>query len=360
MFVPLDMVPLFLAMASGIILIIFTWGLAKFDYAYCQQTMGNGPKRRRFQNWSRVVDVLFLLLCIVFFLLSNFVSVVLGKYTVGSLSVFGKFAFFSFIFLCLSLVGFLVWPVFRSHIMLKLGLDVERYIHRAVVCVMFLLLIKTVFDWAFTEYNSDFISIMDRLLQPSDYPRIDLLFGLLVHTTLVLLLVLEWGSKRNGRKVWVRLGINKKSTWKGFFIVSLFLLIFMGIGLLIGYIMKKIGELWDVQWMQYRDLPRLDWFTILLAGVAPGISEEFAFRGALQPRVGIWVSSFVFTLFQLQYGSFIVFSYGISPYDWFGILFIFLLSLFLGWVAYRYSLWLSVWAHMLMNIILGILPWVLM
>ena len=81
--------------------------------------------------------------------------------------------------------------------------------------------------------------------------------------------------------------------------------------------------------------------TWMIAGVvtttiiAP-IVEELFFRGALQPRVGIWITSCVFALAHAQYGFF-------NRYD------VFMLSLLLGWLKCRYSIWLSILVHILHN-----------
>lgn len=317
--------------------IVFVWGLARFDYAYYQHTvvLGDSPKRGKFRKWGRVLDILVFRLPA--FLLWPagliFYYTMMRKYTIAGLSMFEKLTFCGSILSCFLLIGFLVWPAFRSYVMSKLGLVPERYMHRAVVCVMLAILIGVMFVWSFMkEYPTP------------DYQWMELVFVSLMSTAVVLL-ALGWGTRRNWREIWIRLGLNKKPTWRGFLTVSLLLLILMGIGQSVGYLVKELEGLWNIQLMQSMDLPRLDWFTILLLGIAPGISEELAFRGALQPRVGLWVSSIVFTLIHMQY-------------DWVGLLFVFLSSLFFGWVAIRYSLWLSIWAHMLMNIIFGVTPWI--
>nr|WP_149453427.1 CPBP family intramembrane glutamic endopeptidase [Pasteuria penetrans] len=66
--------------------------------------------------------------------------------------------------------------------------------------------------------------------------------------------------------------------------------------------------------------------------IAPAVGEELFFRGTLQSRVGIWITSVLFTLVPMQY-------------DWYGLLIIFLDSLFLGWIARHYSIWLSIGLH---------------
>ncbi|WP_187820599.1 CPBP family glutamic-type intramembrane protease [Pasteuria penetrans] len=84
--------------------------------------------------------------------------------------------------------------------------------------------------------------------------------------------------------------------------------------------------------------PSLGWPALMAVTIAPAIGEELFFRGALQSRVGIWVTSILFTLVHTQY-------------DWYGLLIIFLDSLLLGWIAHRYSIWLSIGFHMYNNFI---------
>ena len=43
------------------------------------------------------------------------------------------------------------------------------------------------------------------------------------------------------------------------------------------------------------------WFANLGIALAAGVDEEILFRGAIQPRFGIWISSFLFASFHLQY-----------------------------------------------------------
>ena len=42
------------------------------------------------------------------------------------------------------------------------------------------------------------------------------------------------------------------------------------------------------------------WMALLIS-VTAGVSEEIAFRGALQPIFGLWPTALIFALFHLQY-----------------------------------------------------------
>ena len=78
----------------------------------------------------------------------------------------------------------------------------------------------------------------------------------------------------------------------------------------------------------------------LLLAVGSGLGEELFFRGFLQPRLGILLTSVVFALAHLNYGS-------VSE-----VVVVFVLSLALG-LAYRVTgnLWTPVAAHFTFNLV---------
>ncbi len=75
----------------------------------------------------------------------------------------------------------------------------------------------------------------------------------------------------------------------------------------------------------------------LTIGLAAGLGEEIIFRGALQPRFGLWLTTFLFAISHLQYG--------ISP----AFVQVFLLGLMLGYVRIRGNLTMSIAIHTLYN-----------
>ncbi|WP_149453013.1 CPBP family intramembrane glutamic endopeptidase [Pasteuria penetrans] len=217
---------------------------------------------------------------------------------------------------------FLVWPAFRKYVMLKLHLDPQRYIHRVAVWWMFYVFIKSLI------VNSFFFPTLPRdVMSDVEFSR---LLELCIDVITAILAV-GGGVTRSWQETWARLGLNKKPTWAGFGVV---------IGL---YFLLQA-----VSWYFLPDsdsesgpFPTLTWVGILLLGIGPGIGEELFFRGALQPRVGIWITSILFTLCHTQY-------------EWNGLLDVFLGSLLLGWVARRYSIWLSIGIHILNNIVYAV------
>jgi len=77
----------------------------------------------------------------------------------------------------------------------------------------------------------------------------------------------------------------------------------------------------------------------LAVGIAAGLSEETLFRGALQPRFGIVLTSLLFAVSHVQYGF--------SP----ATLIIFVIGLILGWLRKRSGLVACIALHALYNIV---------
>jgi len=82
----------------------------------------------------------------------------------------------------------------------------------------------------------------------------------------------------------------------------------------------------------------------LTVGVTAGLGEEMLFRGAVQPRFGILVTSLLFTAVHIQYG--------LSP----ALLEIFVIGLILGWLRRRSGLVACIATHAaynFLNLLLG-------
>ncbi|MGH2536709.1 MAG: lysostaphin resistance A-like protein [Candidatus Promineifilaceae bacterium] len=84
------------------------------------------------------------------------------------------------------------------------------------------------------------------------------------------------------------------------------------------------------------------WEWLLLA-VAAGVGEEILFRGALQPRFGLALTSVLFALVHVQYGFTAI------------QLFIVLLALILGLIRRHFNTTTAVYVHAGYNFILGLL-----
>ena len=85
---------------------------------------------------------------------------------------------------------------------------------------------------------------------------------------------------------------------------------------------------------------------ILTLGLAAGIGEETLFRGALQPRFGLFFTSLLFALVHSQYG--ITFS----------TLAVFIVGMILGLLRMRYNTTTCAMTHAAYNITLGVISFV--
>lgn len=86
-------------------------------------------------------------------------------------------------------------------------------------------------------------------------------------------------------------------------------------------------------------------FGILTLGLAAALGEEAIFRGAMQPRFGLWLTSILFALVHSNYG--ITFS----------TLIVLLLGLLLGWLRIRYNTTTAMVTHAVYNMSLGLLAY---
>ena len=76
----------------------------------------------------------------------------------------------------------------------------------------------------------------------------------------------------------------------------------------------------------------------LLLGASAGVGEELAMRGALQPRLGLIFTSFVFAMLHVHY-------------SWLGIFTIFMLGMLLGVIRQRTSTTVAILVHALYDIL---------
>lgn len=89
-------------------------------------------------------------------------------------------------------------------------------------------------------------------------------------------------------------------------------------------------------------------FVAIVLALCSGIGEEVFFRGALQPRFGMVLTSILFTFLHAQYG-----------FTWI-LLGLFLIGLIFGWLAKRYGTMAAVVAHVVYNLAVVILQvWIL-
>ncbi|WP_187820670.1 CPBP family intramembrane glutamic endopeptidase [Pasteuria penetrans] len=339
-----------------VFLLLFVWVLMKFDHAHYQHmvVLENSLRRGTLRNWGRVVDVLLPLAFFIMFFRVFLQPIRFSVTAIDSTFIVGIFerVWDESIFKWLALLGCVlslslicisfVWPRFRAYMMSKLNLDPQRYAHCFAFWGLLFLLLGAMFIWSFLSIP-DFMGYLDKI-PPHEFAQ-ELIVSLLLNSVLALLVV-GWGTHRSWCEVWERLGLNRRPTWKEFLLIPLLVVAFFFVLGQVASFVISIGNQWGVSLIQQTDpvVPPLAWIIVPLMGICAGVGEELLFRGALQPRVGIFISSIAFTLIHVLNG-----------YDWFGLLGVFTTSLLFGWIARRYSLWLSMWAHAFFNVFLSIL-----
>lgn len=155
---------------------------------------------------------------------------------------------------------------------------------------------------------------------------------------------------RTGPEATTRLGIQKPTANQ----------ITMGLaGVLAAFVAANIGGLLT-QWLQPDVVDALENsidsmtsnvttpFVALVLALASGIGEEVLFRGAIQPRFGMVLTSLLFTFLHAQYG-----------FTW--VLFgLFLIGMTFGWLAKKYGTMAAVVAHVVYNLLVVVLQvWIL-
>ncbi len=82
---------------------------------------------------------------------------------------------------------------------------------------------------------------------------------------------------------------------------------------------------------------------VLTLGVAAALGEELVYRGALQPRFGVFLTALFFTLMHIQYG--------VSS----ATLVVFVVGLALGWMRQRRNTTAAIFTHATYNITMGLM-----
>ncbi len=191
-------------------------------------------------------------------------------------------------------------------------------------------------------------TVADAITAAPDTPSgqmIALLWLQNVMLALMAFIGVGWLSRRRWRSALLRLGL----TWSGWKNVSL------GIGLGLGMflflfplslLLEKTGLGVD---------PNIENLTekligplmtslpgVISLGVAAALGEELTYRGALQPRFGIFLTALLFALTHNQYGVSLA------------TLVVFFLGLALGWTRVRYNTTTSIFLHATYNIAIGL------
>lgn len=173
------------------------------------------------------------------------------------------------------------------------------------------------------------------------------LWGQQLLMALLAMVGVGWLLRRNGRSLWQRLGITAINGRQ--------LLLGIGIGLALVPAALLLETLSQTAGWDTTDIERLTeallgpLFTsipgILTLGLAAAIGEETLFRGALQPRFGLLLTSLLFALLHSNYGLSIA------------TVVVFALGLILGWLRNRHATTVAMVVHAVYNMTLGVISY---
>jgi len=152
------------------------------------------------------------------------------------------------------------------------------------------------------------------------------------------------GLRRNWREVVERLGLRRLAASDVTTSVVMALAMLMITGIVGGLIALILGgDLTAASSFNEQLLARLPGVAgVLLMGLATGVGEEMIYRGALQPALGVWITSFLFAISHIQY---------LNP----GIIVIFALGLLLGYTRNKWGLTTAILTHAVYNSLVGLL-----
>ncbi len=163
---------------------------------------------------------------------------------------------------------------------------------------------------------------------------------------IIALFGVGWLSQRDWRQAWRRLGVVRPSGKQ--------LLLGIGVGLAtaVGLLLLEAGlSSLGISLEGNEDVARLSeaiigplsksWWGVITLGVAAALGEETVFRGALQPRFGLWLTAALFALLHSTYGL------SLSTVA------VFLVGLLLGLLRRRTNTSVSMAMHATYNMALG-------
>lgn len=239
-----------------------------------------------------------------------------------------------------SLIAILLFiPAIRQSIAKWIDIDPQNRIHTLSLVLSMVIFIQ----WGVTlGFGLD--TINETIEESSEVSLLISLWSQDLLLFLISLIGVGWLTRRSFHQSMERLGL-KAITWKEGLL-----------GLAIGLIMMFIAIVIETMAIHFDWIdPNIQEVTekslgplfesipgILTLGLAAALGEETIFRGALQPRFGVFYTSILFALMHANYGLSIV------------TLVIFLLSLILSWARNRYNTTVCMIIHASYNIGIGI------
>lgn len=163
----------------------------------------------------------------------------------------------------------------------------------------------------------------------------------LVAFVLIAYIAVGYRNYRTGEEATVRLGIQRPTNTQitfGFVgVVAAFVAAFIGGTLTDLFQPDKVDALNNS--MESLVSGVTNPFVAIILALATGVGEEIFFRGALQPRMGMVLTSILFVFLHAQYG-----------FTWI-LLGLFLVSMVFGWLAKNHGTMAAVIAHVIYNLL---------
>ncbi len=246
----------------------------------------------------------------------------------------------------------LLLPAARRAVARFAPLDAANPVHAVALSFTMMVVINLVFTLGIGLENLADLMATARAMQGEDAASTNLIASLWAQQLLTALLAMVgvgWLTRRDWRATLARLGVTPMTAQQ------------WGVGLGIGVglvpliiLMERLFSLFG--WGAQADVARLTEmligglfespFGILTLGLSAALGEETIFRGALQPRFGLILTSLLFALVHSNYG--------IS----FSTLIVFLIGMVFGWMRIRHNTSTAMVAHAVYNMTLGILAYI--
>lgn len=225
-------------------------------------------------------------------------------------------------------------PVANTLVTLFFRTEQESHTLRLAARLTLVLFVITVPGWfVLRTVIEDFLSSPETLVNEAS------LQGQLLGLVILALASVGFMIRRNGRETLDRLGIGSMN-------VSHLGIVILGTAALYGL---NAGADWIERtyfhglWQEDQRVNEmiaagLGGGGALLLGLTAGVGEEVTLRGALQPKLGLLVTSLLFAALHVQYSVF-------------GIGVIFLLGLLLGWIRLRTNTTVAIAVHALYDVV---------
>ena len=236
----------------------------------------------------------------------------------------------------------LLWPAARKILAKLIPIDYRSSVHAIALCLAMLPLIILAFDQVLGPGTD-----LDEASQTSAAAAVTSILIPRFQIAVWTLVGVGWLTRRTWRQVLERLGLVKPRPTEIAIGIGTGLLLF-GILLILESLRSATGwelngkaaRLQDPEFgLLFGSIP-----AVLTAGIAIGIGDEALFRGALQPKLGLLLTSLLFVVVSCSDGSTL-----------FGVTSTFIIGLILGVLRMRFNTTTCVIVHCAYNITYGLI-----